>query len=753
MKKLFAAVAAIAALSGFQAGAADAAEKPLRVAVFVDVGACNIGAYRWLEIATTAATVVATPVDGASVRAGALDEADVIIMPGGGARREMESLGEEGREKVKAFIRGGGGYIGTCAGFYSVSQPTPGPRRNYLGLIPFVDTKDGENGQAELMFDFNENAERLAGIKKGRRRLSYSHGPVPVRTEEPVEGVKAEVVATFYCDYNPKRTPAPPKAGHPAVVAAECGKGRIFAFTCHPESDVDDHECIEGAFRYVTGREVRWAYPQRRRGQLAVGLMCDDSFGLETARLMQRLMREGEFDIVPMNKRKIQNGDLRHLDALLAPANLGKPDAKNGLYGDNLARTKSFIARGGLVLAWGNAAARVKANGLSGALCVANADAALAKLRDFAAEKAPQAAPLPAKVEKPVKIAVLAGEGCAMDPIAQILEFSPEYEVSMLDADKVASGAHGEYTALFVPGGYATVVWRELGESGRKAIEDFVRGGGLYYGVCSGAFLVSQTKMDPKKDWMAAGDAPFLGLVPFKEDLPHRYRGRALVNIRLTDEGKGMFTKTNDVHTVWYAGGPAFVDADPVDDSEFKVFARYDSCAISTDNPGPTPSMLGKAAIVGGRVGKGRVYAQCPHPESHEHTSDMARDALAWLTGVRPTGGPPARVRGARSVILKMGVGKGSSSAVRFALKTLLHDRRFDCSVMSRLDHNVLPHADAVVLCLFDGDSWTPALERFAANGGKVIVVADTEGKRALATKFAGATAVHSFDEVPAALR
>ena len=202
-------------------------------------------------------------------------------------------------------------------------------------------------------------------------------------------------------------------------------------------------------------------------------------------------------------------------------------------------------------------------------------------------------------------------------------------------------------------------------EGGRKAIVDYVRGGGLYYGVCSGAFLVSQTKMDPKKDWMAAGDAPFLGLVPFKEDLPHRYRGRALVNIRLTDEGKGMFTKTNNVHTVWYAGGPAFVDADPVEDSEFKVFARYDSCAISTDNPGPTPSMLGKAAIVGGRVGKGRVYAQCPHPESHEHTSDMARDALAWLTGVRPTGGPPARVRGARSVILKMGVGRGSSSAVR----------------------------------------------------------------------------------------
>ena len=92
MRRLFA--AAIAAFACLSAMAASAAESPLRVAVFVDIGASNIGAYRWLEIATTAGNVVATPVDGASVRAGALDEADVIIMPGGGARRVKEGFSE-----------------------------------------------------------------------------------------------------------------------------------------------------------------------------------------------------------------------------------------------------------------------------------------------------------------------------------------------------------------------------------------------------------------------------------------------------------------------------------------------------------------------------------------------------------------------------------------------------------------------------------------------------------------------------------
>lgn len=728
MKKMLVVVAVIAAFAGFaRIEATDKADgSPLRVAVYVGTGASNIGAYRWLEIASTAGNVVATPVDGETVREGALDDADVLIMPGGSAHTEAESLGAEGREKVKSFVRGGGGYIGTCAGFYLVSQPTTGIRKDYLGLIPFVDTKDGGNGQSDLMFDFNASAERLAGIKEGKRKIRYSRGPVPVRTKNELDGVKAEVVATFDCDYNPKNVPAAPKAGHAAAVAAECGKGRIFVYTCHPESDVDDHECLEGAFRYVAGREVRWAYPQRKRGQLAVGFMCDDSFGVDTARLIQLLLREGEFDIVPTNAKNIQNGELRHLDALLAPANLGRVDAKKGVYfADNAGRTKAFIARGGRVIAWGNAAARAKAYKLSGALCVSNADAALAKLRDFAGEKAQAAAPSPAKADKPVKIAVLADDGCSMGEIPQVLEFSPECEVCVLDAKEVAAGALKSCAAFFVPDGSSPVALKTLGEAGRQAIVGFVRGGGLYYGAGEGAAS--------------------LGLVPFKDDMPGNCRGKAPANIRLTDEGKAVFSGSGDARTVWYAGDPAFIAADPVEDSEFSVFARYDSCAINTDGPSATPSMMGKAALVGGRVGKGKVYAQCVHPERHEHTFDMVRGAFAWLAGVRPTGELPVRVRGAKSVVVKTG---GKRDAVSFVLKTLLHDSRFDCRISDAIDGNVLPHADAVVLCLFDANSWTPALERFAANGGKVIVVADTEGKRALATKFAGATLVDSYERV-----
>ena len=123
-------------------GGADA--KPLKVAVFVGNGARSIGAFRWLEITARAKNVVAMPVDGEAVRSGSLDSADVLVMPGGRAHQEAKSLGPEGRERVKSFVRGGGGYIGTCAGFYLVSQPTKtGVRKDYLGLILFVDTPSG----------------------------------------------------------------------------------------------------------------------------------------------------------------------------------------------------------------------------------------------------------------------------------------------------------------------------------------------------------------------------------------------------------------------------------------------------------------------------------------------------------------------------------------------------------------------------------------------------------------------------------
>ena len=135
-------------------------------------------------------------------------------------------------------------------------------------------------------------------------------------------------------------------AGQAAAIAGTYGKGRLFVLSVHPESDENDHYILKGAFRYVSGRELEWDYPQRRRGQLAVGFMCDDSFGVGTAKLVQRLVTEEEFDVVPLNKAGLAEGMLHNVDAILAPDGEGSAKPETGLYAENAERTKAFLARG-----------------------------------------------------------------------------------------------------------------------------------------------------------------------------------------------------------------------------------------------------------------------------------------------------------------------------------------------------------------------------------------------------------------------
>jgi glutamine amidotransferase-like uncharacterized protein len=46
------------------------------------------------------------------IRAGALSSADVVVLPGGSGGTEGTTLGEEGREAIRSFVRRGGGYLG-----------------------------------------------------------------------------------------------------------------------------------------------------------------------------------------------------------------------------------------------------------------------------------------------------------------------------------------------------------------------------------------------------------------------------------------------------------------------------------------------------------------------------------------------------------------------------------------------------------------------------------------------------------------
>ena len=77
---------------------------PVRAAVYVGPGARGVGAFRWMQLMDQAEGIEASFVDGEAIRNGALERADILVMPGGKSRVEAKELGEEGQRKLRAFI-------------------------------------------------------------------------------------------------------------------------------------------------------------------------------------------------------------------------------------------------------------------------------------------------------------------------------------------------------------------------------------------------------------------------------------------------------------------------------------------------------------------------------------------------------------------------------------------------------------------------------------------------------------------------
>ena len=672
------------------------ATSPLRLAVYVGDGARGIGVFRWLELTALAEGVEAVPVDADAIRGGALEGMDALVVPGGSSVTMAKTLDEDGRCRIKEFVARGGGYIGTCAGCCLVMAPNKA-RPVMLGFVPYTfGEAGGGQDRAELKIHFNDRAEALAGIKKGDMRIKFSRGPVPVPALTATNDA-IEVVATYASDINAQTDKKrPSKAGQAAALAGTYGKGRVFVFAVHPEMDVNDHSVLRGAFRYVTGREVSWTYPQRRRGQLAVGCLCGSKFGVAAARFIQKLVCSAEFDVVPVSSATLAEGARRHLDTVIDPSAFTDDGAE-----------------------------------------------ALASLRRLAAEPPPTPVPFPKKVAHPIRAAIYNDTGGSNFATATLLSLAPEYELTILDAADYRAGALTNVDLLVQPGGGCRSQYERLGPAGVEALRRYVFGGGRYYGICAGAFLASQP-YDATKFSRCR-----VGLVPFRDDEPAHYRGWAPIKISFTDEGREALGASLTNRTVMYWGGPVLIPGKPVADTDVKVLGRYAGRLINTCSPKPVAEMLGKAAFVGGRVGKGKVFISCPHPEKSEANFDIVRGGIRYLTGVAPSEVDTTRTRGSLSVLFRAVKEK---SAAEFYFGTLLRDRRFDVRFGSSIDANDLPHLDAVVIPAPEAGDDSPILRQFAANGGRIVVVADTDAKRARAEKIAGAVVVDSYAKVVDAL-
>ena len=324
---------------------------PVKTAVFTGKGPRGRGLVSWLKLVETSPELELFLVDAEMIRAGALDRADVLVMPGGASVVEKKDLGPEGAERIRGFIRKGGGYIGTCAGCCLALEEKDCSDRG-IGLIPYrrIGSKDGYMMPIAL----NGKGAAAMGMEPGEYRVSYHGGPVLEPSTNSVPDANVEVWAVYASDFDCPKSDLR-MFGKAALVGGTYGKGRLFAIACHPEANVFSHGLVKGAFRFVTGREVTFPLRIRRPRSLVVGAFSSAMCGVETARAILDIDALEGVDFFPMTADEILTSQLDRVDYLVLPAGY-EPFYKSKFSGKARELVENFISAGGKVLAWGNAA-------------------------------------------------------------------------------------------------------------------------------------------------------------------------------------------------------------------------------------------------------------------------------------------------------------------------------------------------------------------------------------------------------------
>ena len=329
-----------------------AAAVPTKTAVYTGIGPRGRGCVSWLRLVESSPELELMLVDADMIRAGALDRAELLIIPGGASVVEKKDLGPEGAARIRDFVRRGGGYIGTCAGCCLALEEKGDPDRG-IGLIPF--NRIGNKGGFMIPIALNEKGAAALGMAPGEYKVSYHAGPVLVPSTNAVPDAKVEVWATYASDFDcPKSSLR--MFGNIALVGGTYGKGRLFAIACHPEANVFSHGLVKGAFRFVLGREVTFPPRIRRPRALVVGAFSSGMGGVETARALLDIDACEGVDFFPMTSDEILTGQLDRVDYFVLPAG-HEPFYKVKYAGQTRELVESFASAGGKVLAWGNAAA------------------------------------------------------------------------------------------------------------------------------------------------------------------------------------------------------------------------------------------------------------------------------------------------------------------------------------------------------------------------------------------------------------
>jgi putative intracellular protease/amidase len=222
----------------------------LKIAIFDGNGAPQGGIDNVCDRVKSMPGSTITLVKPEEIAKGGLAGYDVVVFSGGSGGTQAKSLGEEGREEVRKFVKNGGGYVGICAGAYlACSNFSWG-----LGILnaSTVSSK-WMRGSGFVEEEATVDGAPILGPVEGKFLVRYNNGPI-IKPGNRADLPAYRPVALFRTEVAKNGTPVGIMVDSPAQAVANYGKGRVFISSPHPENTPGLEHLIPRGILWAAGK-------------------------------------------------------------------------------------------------------------------------------------------------------------------------------------------------------------------------------------------------------------------------------------------------------------------------------------------------------------------------------------------------------------------------------------------------------------------------------------------------------------------
>ncbi len=204
----------------------------------------------------------------ADIKKGCLDNYTALLVPGGWSSNKIKALGEDGRDKVIAFVRNGGNYAGFCGGAGLATldgigllavgrRPTKDRVPSFSGKINLA-LSDHElwTGINEPVFhawwppQFTINDESIKILARYGKVMQDAFSSDLNVGDVDRNGDWRELERIYRINLDPDRL-----LDEPAVIERNCGKGKVVLSLVHFDTPDDENGAtvLRNLWRYVSG--------------------------------------------------------------------------------------------------------------------------------------------------------------------------------------------------------------------------------------------------------------------------------------------------------------------------------------------------------------------------------------------------------------------------------------------------------------------------------------------------------------------